>query len=477
MMNKDHVRVTQSVGNVTVQIEGTLEDAQAYLQKTPGADGTAHYRQLDKVACKRPMLAADHTLPTQLLGYDGSGTDYINIMFFPHFNSFVGYSDHAVPIVCSPTLGGCITQLGGQGVQARPKERMGFPLTTPGPVSTAQANWVDLSKPLDAQLERFESQSTQNPNIRWFPAIGAYVSYDEAALALSTHLTYDMAVDHLHNYHQHLDSKMVESVVGKPDPQALQAINDSVAHLAGGWQAQPEDGKLYDTPNGKLPAPWDVKTQLSTQGAGEEWTRKMVDEMPCIRALDYDFRPVLMSEEGIFRGLLAATGDDAERPGLLETPARVMKAFQHWFSGYTVDVPALLKVFEDGAEGVDQMVIVKDIPIYSKCEHHMADIFGTASIAYIPNGKIVGLSKLSRVADAFARRLQVQERLTKQIADAIQEYLQPVGVGVVIKARHMCMESRGICQQGHHTVTSALHGVLRDDVAARAEFFSLVNSK
>lgn len=194
---------------------------------------------------------------------------------------------------------------------------------------------------------------------------------------------------------------------------------------------------------------------------------------------EYVMPPIeVHNEAGIFRDLLRTiNGENADREGLLETPARMRKAWQHWFSGYSVDIPALLKVFEDGAENVDQMVMVKDIPIYSKCEHHLADIFGTATIAYIPNGKIVGLSKLSRVADAYARRLQVQERLTCQIADALQDNLQPIGVGVVIKARHMCMESRGICQQGHHTITSALRGVLRDDPSARQEFFSLVNSK
>lgn len=161
------------------------------------------------------------------------------------------------------------------------------------------------------------------------------------------------------------------------------------------------------------------------------------------------------------------------REGLRDTPNRVAKAMTHWYSGYDVNIAELLKVFEDGAEGYDEMVIVKDIPIYSKCEHHMADIFGTATIAYIPNGKIVGLSKLSRLADAFARRLQVQERLTSQIANALDEHLQPLGVGVVIKARHMCMESRGICQQGHHTITSALRGVLKTDLNARQEFMAL----
>lgn len=170
-------------------------------------------------------------------------------------------------------------------------------------------------------------------------------------------------------------------------------------------------------------------------------------------------------------------GEDADREGLRDTPARVVKAWKHWTSGYSVDIAALLKVFEDGAENYDQMVMVKDIPIYSKCEHHLADIFGTATIAYIPQGKIVGLSKLSRLADAYARRLQVQERLTDQIADALHTHLNPKGVGVIIQARHMCMESRGICQQGHHTVTSALRGILLTDRDARNEFFQLAGKR
>lgn len=177
-------------------------------------------------------------------------------------------------------------------------------------------------------------------------------------------------------------------------------------------------------------------------------------------------------EDNIKR-LLQFIGEDPERGGLRETPRRVAKAWAHWCSGYGKNAADILKVFEDGAEKYDEMVIVKDIPIYSKCEHHLADIFGTVTIAYIPNGKIVGLSKLSRLADMFARRLQVQERLTNQIADALEEHLQPKGVGVIIRARHLCMESRGICQQGHHTITSALRGVLKDKPEARAEFMEL----
>jgi GTP cyclohydrolase I len=170
--------------------------------------------------------------------------------------------------------------------------------------------------------------------------------------------------------------------------------------------------------------------------------------------------------------LLQFVGEDPKRGGLLETPARVAKAWRFWCSGYGQDPAEVLKVFEDGAEKHDQMITVKDIPIYSHCEHHMAPIFGTVTISYIPDGKIVGLSKLSRLANIYARRLQVQERMTDQIADALYGNLQPVGVGVMVKARHLCMESRGVCQQGHHTITTALRGALKDG-APREEFLRL----
>lgn len=177
-------------------------------------------------------------------------------------------------------------------------------------------------------------------------------------------------------------------------------------------------------------------------------------------------------EDNITR-LLQYVGEDPKRGGLLETPDRVARAWKQWTRGYSEDPASILKVFEDGAEKCDELVVVKNIPIYSHCEHHLAAIFGTATIAYIPNGRIVGLSKLSRLADAFARRLQVQERLTNQIADALDEHLKPKGVGVVVKARHLCMESRGVCQQGHHTITSALRGVLRTSPETRSEFMAL----
>lgn len=152
-------------------------------------------------------------------------------------------------------------------------------------------------------------------------------------------------------------------------------------------------------------------------------------------------------------------GSDDLREGLVETPERVAKAYATWFGGYSVDIASLFKTFEDGGENCDEMVIVRDIPVYSHCEHHMAPIIGHAVVGYVPNGRIVGLSKLSRVVDAFARRLQVQERLTNQIADAIVEHLDPKAVCVYIDAKHMCMESRGVKQVcGSSTITKAFRG-------------------
>lgn len=177
------------------------------------------------------------------------------------------------------------------------------------------------------------------------------------------------------------------------------------------------------------------------------------------------------------RHLLEAIEADANivpiRQGLQETPERVAKAWREWTSGYGVNPADVLKCFEDGAEGYDEMVIVKDIPIYSHCEHHLAPIFGTAAVAYIPDKRVVGLSKLPRIVDIFARRLQVQERMTTQIADAINEHLKPIGVGVVIRARHFCMESRGINRPGTVTITSALRGAMKEKAEVRAEFLRL----
>ncbi len=179
------------------------------------------------------------------------------------------------------------------------------------------------------------------------------------------------------------------------------------------------------------------------------------------------------SAEDIPRRLLQFIGEDPNRGGLKETPTRFLKAWREWTAGYAQDPATVLKAFEDGADGVDQLVIVKNIPVYSTCEHHLAPFFGTAAVGYIPSGKIVGLSKLSRVVDVYARRLQVQEKLSNQIADAVDGILKPKGVGVVISCRHLCMESRGIERQGSETITSALRGCILKEDAARAEFFNL----
>lgn len=172
------------------------------------------------------------------------------------------------------------------------------------------------------------------------------------------------------------------------------------------------------------------------------------------------------------RELLFFLGEDPDREGLLETPSRVSKAWLEWCSGYQIDPAQVLKTFEDGGENYDQMVTVRNIPFYSHCEHHLAPFFGTATISFVPEKRIVGLSKFSRLLDVFARRLQVQERLTSQIADALMEHLKPRGVGVQITARHLCMESRGIHKQGHETETRALRGVFLHDPSTRAEFMT-----
>lgn len=174
-----------------------------------------------------------------------------------------------------------------------------------------------------------------------------------------------------------------------------------------------------------------------------------------------------------WRRFLASLGEDPDRPGLVETPSRVAKAWKHWTSGYAQDPAECLKVFEDGAEQYNELIVVRNIPVYSHCEHHLAPFFGSATIGYVPNGKIVGLSKLTRLVDCFAHRLQVQERLTIQIANALMTHLEPQAVGVVIRCRHLCMESRGIRTQGEETVTSSMLGALQPNQALRAEFFAL----
>lgn len=174
-----------------------------------------------------------------------------------------------------------------------------------------------------------------------------------------------------------------------------------------------------------------------------------------------------------WRRFLVTLGEDPDRTGLIDTPSRIAKAWKDWTAGYAQDPADFLKVFEDGARDYNELIVVRSIPVYSHCEHHLAPFFGKATIGYIPSGKIVGLSKLTRLVDCFSKRLQVQERLTIQIAKAFMTHLQPKAVGIVIRCRHTCMESRGISTQGEETVTSAMLGELQTNQALRAEFLAL----
>jgi GTP cyclohydrolase I len=184
-------------------------------------------------------------------------------------------------------------------------------------------------------------------------------------------------------------------------------------------------------------------------------------------------KPVTDKERQLVRDLLLFIGEDPTREGLLETPDRFLKACKHWFSGYAFDPSTVMKTFEDGAEDCNELVLVRDIDMFSHCEHHIAPIIGKVHVGYIPNGKIVGLSKLARLVEGYSRRLQVQERLTNQIASALEDYLQPQAVGVIIEAQHTCMTSRGIQKVGTFTITSALRGAFKDESSARSEFMRL----
>jgi GTP cyclohydrolase I len=188
-----------------------------------------------------------------------------------------------------------------------------------------------------------------------------------------------------------------------------------------------------------------------------------------------DATPVTRNDaEAAVRTLLRWAGDDPQREGLLDTPKRVAKAWNEWFSGYALDPDAYLaRTFEE-VEGYDEMVVLRDIPFESHCEHHLAPIIGKAHIGYLPGGKVVGISKLARVVEAYSRRLQVQEKLTAQIADCIERVLQPRGVGVVIEASHECMTTRGVHTRGVSMVTSTMRGSFRDDARTRAEFLAFV---
>jgi GTP cyclohydrolase IA len=184
--------------------------------------------------------------------------------------------------------------------------------------------------------------------------------------------------------------------------------------------------------------------------------------------------PLLEPFAGKVREILAALGEDPDREGLVKTPDRVEASLRFLTQGYCMTVEEVIgdAVFEESHQS---MIMVRDIELYSLCEHHMLPFFGRAHVAYIPNGKILGLSKVARIVDVFARRLQVQERLTDEIADSIMDVLKPTGVGVVIEAAHFCMMMRGVEKQNSRAVTSALRGIFRDDSKTRDEFLRLAH--
>ncbi len=187
-------------------------------------------------------------------------------------------------------------------------------------------------------------------------------------------------------------------------------------------------------------------------------------------------KPSRKQAEEAVRTLLLWAGDDPRREGLLDTPARVARAYGDWFSGYKDDpVKFMRRTFKE-VEGYDEMIVLRDIEFESHCEHHMAPIIGHAHVGYLPNNKVVGISKLARVVEAYARRLQVQEKMTAQIANCIWDVLQPKGVGVVVQAAHQCMTTRGIHKTNVSMVTSTMLGTFRKDEKTRAEFMQIIDN-
>lgn len=185
-------------------------------------------------------------------------------------------------------------------------------------------------------------------------------------------------------------------------------------------------------------------------------------------------KPSRAETEAAFTTIIRWAGDDPSRDGLKETPARVARAFEEWFKGYSEDPEAILKKTFEEIEGYDEMIVLRGIRFESHCEHHMAPIIGRAWVAYIPRGRVVGISKLARLVNAYAKRLQIQEKMTAQIANAVQKVLEPDGVAVVIKAEHHCMTTRGVHKHGTDMVTSRMLGAFRDSAITRQEFLAMV---
>ena len=202
----------------------------------------------------------------------------------------------------------------------------------------------------------------------------------------------------------------------------------------------------------------------------------LAESLAAERRAAQERRPSREEAEGAVRALLRWAGDDPDREGLVGTPERVVRAYEEFFTGYHDDpVEILQRTFEE-VEGYDEMVLLRDIRFESHCEHHMAPILGRAHIAYLPDHRVVGISKLARLVQVYAKRLQIQEKMTAQIANTIQEVLQPLGVAVMIEASHQCMTTRGVYKPGAALATSRMLGAFRENAATRREFLSLIRS-
>ncbi len=205
----------------------------------------------------------------------------------------------------------------------------------------------------------------------------------------------------------------------------------------------------------------------------------IVKKFPGADATDDEMknRPTQEDAEDAVRVLLRWAGDNPDREGLLDTPKRVAKAYRELFSGYDIDAKDVLGTFFEEVGGYDDIILVRDIPFFSHCEHHMVPIIGKAHVAYLPNGRVLGLSKIARVVEVFGRRLQTQETMTAQIASAIETTLKPRGVAVMIDAEHMCMSMRGVQKQGSTTLTTSFTGAFKKDPAEQARFMSMVRNR
>lgn len=253
-----------------------------------------------------------------------------------------------------------------------------------------------------------------------------------------------------------------------PDPNAETAAHVAlpIAEIVPRW-VHPESGRTaLEIAEAVSPSDPEVVPNMALKLSAPYSTRA-VDDFDDVEGV---YAPRL---EAIIREQLTEIGEDPLREGLQRTPLRVAKALDFLTSGYTTSLDEVVNDAIFDAEGASEMVVVRDVEYYSMCEHHMLPFFGTATVAYLPKGKIIGLSKIARIVDVFARRLQVQERLTNQVADAMIETLDPHGVGVVMEGKHLCMMMRGVQKQESNMVTSAMRGTFRSDARTRAEFLAL----